>query len=91
MESCPGRNIALNGYPEWDSHPLNSILDAGIAISLNADDPPFFDTPTGMEYKNAVEHFGMSVSQLRDISRMAVEASFADVATKQQLLAKIGE
>ena len=91
LEICPGSNIALNVYPDWDSHPLNSILDAGIAISLNADDPPFFDTTTGMEYKNAVEHFGMSVSQLRDISRMAVEASFADVATKQQLLAKIGE
>jgi adenosine deaminase len=89
LEVCPGSNLALDVYPDWASHPLNSILDAGIPVSLNADDPPFFATTTGTEYQNAVEHFGLPVERLKDISRMAVTASFADPETKQQLLARI--
>ncbi|MGB2517120.1 MAG: adenosine deaminase, partial [Pseudomonadales bacterium] len=50
LEVCPGSNLALSVYPDWDSHPLNTILEAGISVSLNADDPPFFATTNGAEY-----------------------------------------
>jgi adenosine deaminase len=89
LEVCPGSNLALSVYPDWDSHPLNTILEAGISVSLNADDPPFFATTNGAEYQNGVDHFGLSIDQLKDISRMAIAASFADSETKQQLLARI--
>ena len=89
LEVCPGSNLALSVYPDWDSHPLNTILEAGISVSLNADDPPFFATTNGAEYQNGVDHFGLSIEQLKDISRMAIAASFADSETKQPLLARI--
>jgi adenosine deaminase len=89
LEVCPSSNLALKVYPDWASHPLNTILDAGISLSLNADDPPFFATTTGTEYQNAVTHFGLSVAQLKEISCMSIKASFADTETKQQLLARI--
>jgi adenosine deaminase len=89
LEVCPGSNLALSVYPDWDSHPLNTILEAGISVSLNADDPPFFATTNGAEYQNGVDHFDLSIDQLKDISRMAIAASFADSETKQQLLARI--
>ena len=89
LEVCPGSNLALSVYPDWDSHPLNTILEAGISVSLNADDPPFFDTTNGAEYQNGVDHFDLSIEQLKDISRMAIAASFADSETKQHILARI--
>lgn len=89
LEVCPGSNLALSVYADWDSHPLNTILEAGISVSLNADDPPFFATTNGAEYQNGVDHFDLSIDQLKDISRMAIAASFADSETKQQLLARI--
>ncbi|MGB1347181.1 MAG: adenosine deaminase, partial [Pseudomonadales bacterium] len=69
LEVCPGSNLALSVYPDWDSHPLNTILEAGISVSLNADDPPFFATTNGAEYQNGVDHFDLSIEQLKDISR----------------------
>ena len=89
LEVCPGSNIALSIYPDWDSHPLNHILQSGISVSLNSDDPPFFKTSVGTEYHNGVEHFGLSISNLYDITRMAIDASFADQSTKNQLLEKL--
>lgn len=90
LEVCPGSNLALDVYPDWASHPLNRILDAGINVSLNSDDPPFFATTAGTEYQNAVDHFGITTETLKEISRMAVRDSFADADTKEKLLARIG-
>ena len=90
LEVCPGSNIALSVYQDLASHPLNSILKAGISISLNADDAPFFATTVGSEYQSGAKDFGLDLEQLRDISRMAMQASFADADTKIRLLAVIG-
>lgn len=90
LEVCPGSNLALDVYPDWASHPLNEILAAGINVSLNSDDPPFFATTAGTEYQNAVDHFGIATETLKEISRMAVRDSFADADTKEKLLARIG-
>ena len=90
LEVCPGSNIALSVYPDLASHPLNQILEAGISTSLNSDDPPFFATSVGSEYQSGAKDFGLELEQLRNISRMAMQASFADVDTKARLLAVIG-
>jgi len=80
----------LSVYPDLASHPLNKILHAGISSSLNSDDPPFFATTVGAEYQSGAQDFGLDLEQLRNISRMAMKASFADVNTKTRLLAVIG-
>lgn len=90
LEVCPGSNIALSVYPDLARHPLKKILQAGISTSLNSDDPPFFDTSVGAEYHSAVQDFGLDLEQVRNISRMAMQASFADADTKARLLAIIG-
>jgi adenosine deaminase len=90
LEVCPGSNVALSVYPDLASHPLTKILEAGISTSLNSDDPPFFATTVGAEYQSGAKDFGLDLEQLRNISRMAMEASFADTDTKARLLAVIG-
>jgi adenosine deaminase len=89
LEICPGSNLALNVYPDWESHPLNLILASGISVSLNSDDPPFFDTSVGREYQNGSTFFNLSIEDLRNISVMAIKSSFVDKETKSRLLSKI--
>jgi adenosine deaminase len=62
------------------------LIDAGVAVTLNSDDPPFFHTTLGNEYDKA----GLDPAALRRIARTAVGASFADEATKRKLLREIG-
>ena len=89
LEVCPSSNLALSIYPDWKSHPFKQILAAGISVSLNSDDPPFFSTSIGREYHNSAKYFDLDIEQMREISRMAIQSSFADTHTKERLLAKI--
>jgi adenosine deaminase len=86
LEVCPGSNIALGLYPDRKAHPLHRLIAAGVRVTLNSDDPPFFHTSLGVEYDKA----GLGERELRGIARTAIEASFADEATKQRLLREIG-
>ena len=85
LEVCPGSNIALGIYPDRAAHPLHRLIEAGVRITLNSDDPPFFHTTLGAEYDQA----GLGERALRAITRTAIDGSFADEATKQKLLKEI--
>jgi adenosine deaminase len=82
LEVCPGSNLALGLYPNRNAHPLHRLIAAGVRVTLNADDPPFFHTTLGAEYDQA----GLDEAQLRRITRTAIETSFADEALKGKLL-----
>jgi adenosine deaminase len=82
LEVCPGSNIALGLYPDRNAHPLHRLIAAGVRVTLNSDDPPFFHTTLGTEYDRAA----LSDAQLKQITRTAIETSFADDATKAKLL-----
>ena len=89
LEICPGSNLALSLFPNWESHPLLTIMNKGISISLNSDDPPFFNTTVGQEYQNSAKNFNLNIEDLKQISLMAMEASFADIKTKSRLIEEI--
>ena len=82
LEVCPGSNVALGLYPNRAAHPLHRLIAAGVRVTLGSDDPPFFHTTLGTEYDKA----GLGEAALRTITRTAIEASFADEATKAKLL-----
>lgn len=85
LEVCPGSNVALGIYPDRAAHPLHRLIDAGVRVTLNSDDPPFFHTTLGAEYDEA----GLGEAELRHIARTTIEASFADAVTKQRLLREL--
>jgi adenosine deaminase len=82
LEVCPGSNIALGLYPDRAAHPLHRLIEAGVRVTLNSDDPPFFHTTLGAEY----DHAGLDAAALRKITRTAIETSFADESLKSRLL-----
>ncbi|MCW5747266.1 MAG: adenosine deaminase [Alphaproteobacteria bacterium] len=89
LEVCPGSNIALGVYRNLASHPLRRLIDAGCKVTLNSDDPPYFDTSIGREYATAGHAFGLTPRQLLDITETAVAAAFVDRDTRRRLTARI--
>ncbi len=89
LEVCPGSNIALKVYPDYESHPLKRFLEAGVRVTLNSDDPPFFHTTLAMEYERAETVFGLSHEVINAMTRTAIEAAFVDEATRTALLARL--
>ena len=90
LEVCPGSNLALGVYDSAADHPLGKLWDAGVRVTLNSDDPPFFHTDLSAEYAFAAEEKRLEEADLREITRTAIEAAFVDEATRERLLAKVG-
>lgn len=89
LEVCPGSNAALGLYPVLRFHPVNLLRRAGVRITLNSDDPPFFRTTLGREYSLTAKTFNWTQEDQRVFTRTAIEAAFCDKATKERLLAKV--
>jgi adenosine deaminase len=89
LEVCPGSNIALGVFPNFEAHPLRTFYDMGLKVTLNSDDPPFFHSSLANEYDIAKSRMGFSDEDLRKMTRTAIEAAFIDVETKKTLLTSL--
>ncbi len=91
LEACPTSNVATGVFGSYEQHPLRTLHEAGVKLTLGSDDPPYFGASIGGEYAVARERFGFEEGELRTITRTAVEASFADDAVKRALLNRLTE
>ena len=89
LETCPGSNIALSVFPDFNSHPLRKLYDAGVRVTLNSDDPPYFHTNLEREYEIARDEFGFDATMLAQCTRTAIESAFVDEGTRVQLLKRL--
>ncbi|KAA1185531.1 adenosine deaminase [Rhizobium tropici] len=89
LEVCPGSNVALNVFPDFQSHPLRKLRDAGVRVTISSDDPPFFHTSLKREYELASSAFGFRDEEIDAMTRTAIEAAFVDEATRAALLGKL--
>ncbi|WP_133127520.1 adenosine deaminase [Legionella nagasakiensis] len=91
LELCPSSNIKLGLFQSFADHPFPQLLDAGITISLNSDDPPFMRTTLAQEYAHVQEAYGYSDETMERITAMAIQRAFVDEETRQALLDKLNE
>lgn len=89
LELCPSSNIKLGLFPDLKNHPFPQLLEAGLMVSLNSDDPPFMFTTLGEEYKRVQAAYNYSDETMTAITAMAIESAFVDEETKQKLRQKI--
>lgn len=89
LEVCPGSNVALDVYPDFESHPLRKLRDAGVRVCISSDDPPFFGTSLAREYEIASGIMGFSDDEINAMTRTAIEAAFVEEPVRVQLLARL--
>lgn len=89
LEVCPSSNVATRLVASITEHPLPRLLEAGLVVTLNSDDPAMFRSPICGEYEAARTVFGLSDTDLAALARAGVEASFADEATKRRITDEI--
>ncbi|MGL5858869.1 MAG: adenosine deaminase [Angustibacter sp.] len=89
LEVCPGSNVALGVYREASSVPLRSLLRAGAALALGADDPLLFGSRLADQYRTAREVHGLDDVELADLARASVHGSRAPAPVRRTVLADI--
>ncbi|PZG23068.1 adenosine deaminase [Micromonospora craterilacus] len=89
MEVCPTSNVRTRAVARIEEHPLARLIEAGLLVTINSDDPPMFGTTLNDEYAVAAQLLDAGPAQLAELARNAVTASFLDPAGKQRISAEI--
>lgn len=90
VEVCPTSNLATGAVSDLDSHPVIAMVEAGVRVTINSDDPPMFATTLNDEYGVAARLLGLDDIGVGNLAKAAVRASFADHALQEKLLDEIG-
>ena len=85
LETCPTSNIATKIYKNYKDHPVKKLFDQGIKITVNSDDPPFFNASIAGEY-DVMQKLGLSDEDLKSLTRNAIEHAFCNQQTRTRLL-----
>ncbi len=88
---CPLSNVALRVVDRLDDHPLPRMLDLGMHLSINSDDPAYFGGYVGDNYEALATTFGWGIEELADFARMSITSTFLHEGTKVALIDEIGE
>ncbi|BCY19218.1 adenosine deaminase [Leptolinea sp. HRD-7] len=86
LEVCPSSNVCLHVVPDLTSHPLPRLMDEGLFVTINSDDPPMFNTNLTEEYLRITDEFGFSVPQLKQFVFNAARASLLPIDEKNTLI-----
>ncbi|MFJ5926342.1 adenosine deaminase [Kitasatospora sp. NPDC092948] len=89
LEVCPTSNLATRVVERIEDHPIRQMVDAGLLVTVNSDDPPMFGTDLNTEYAVAAKLLGLDETGIAALARNAVEASFLDAAGKRRLTGEI--
>jgi len=89
LEVCPSSNVTLGIVPSLAQHPIRMLRDAGVAVTVNSDDPPFFATTLTQELGHAVRLLELDEVRLAALQRRAIDASFAPAALRTSVHAAI--
>ncbi|GAB4353893.1 MAG: adenosine deaminase [Kiloniellaceae bacterium] len=88
---CPLSNIRLCVFDDMTAHPLKMMLDRGLMVTVNSDDPAYFGGYVNDNYIAVRQALGLSNEELALIARNSFEAAFLDKFTKTRYLAELDE
>ncbi|MBX6389709.1 MAG: adenosine deaminase [Frankia sp.] len=86
LDVNPTSNLRTGVVADYASHPLPKLIELGVPVSLNSDDPPMFGTTLREEYLHALRDLGLSRGSVARLAAAAVRHSFLDPDRKVELL-----
>jgi len=89
LTMCPLSNIKLRVFNQLSDHNLKRLLDRGLKVTVNSDDPAYFGGYIGDNYLALAEALELSREDLARLARNSIEATFLPSRRRQDLLAEL--
>ena len=86
---CPLSNLKLCVFPDLASHNLQHLLDAGLAATVNSDDPAYFGGYMNDNFTQTFAATGLQAQHAYSLSKNSFEASFIGAAAKRRYIDKL--
>ena len=85
LELCPTSNRLTNSVPSIRAHPLRKLMEAGVMVSINSDDPHLFGIDLCHEYDILHSELGLTEEDFDRINNDAAVCSFLPFEEKQRV------
>ena len=83
---CPLSNVKLRVFDKILDHNLKRMLDLGLRVTVNSDDPAYFGGYVDQNFQAVQEGLHLSRDDVYELTKNSFEASFLDAESKQRLL-----
>jgi len=85
---CPLSNVKLRVFPNLRAHNLKQLLDRGLLVTVNSDDPAYFGGYVADNFRDTAAALGLGREQLLTLARNSFVASFV---SEEQRRAYLGD
>jgi adenosine deaminase len=82
---CPLSNVKLRGFETMEDHNLKRLLDRGLCVTVNSDDPAYFGGYMTENYLAVQEALNLDLEDIRSLAKNAIQATFLGQEEKQGL------
>jgi aminodeoxyfutalosine deaminase len=89
LEVCPTSNLRTGAVASLAEHPIRTLLDAGVPVTLATDDPAMFGADLNREYELCHTLWGLAPGELADLARASARAAFCSAERRDAILAEI--
>lgn len=86
---CPLSNTALRNVDTMEAHPLRKLMDAGLLVTVNSDDPAYFGGYVNENYLQAAEALNLSLTEIALLAKNSFTASWLSDDVKQSRISEI--
>ncbi len=81
---CPLSNLKLCVFPRLEDHNIRHLLEGGLAVTVNSDDPAYFGGYVNDNYLQIVAATGLTTAQAWQLAHNSFEASFVDAGQRKR-------
>jgi aminodeoxyfutalosine deaminase len=85
LEVCPTANVCLALVPDLAHHPFDQLYRGGLQVSVNSDDPGFFNTNLTREYLRLAQTFGYDADQLAGLALAGLRQAFLPAPERAEI------
>jgi adenosine deaminase len=88
---CPLSNVRLRVVDDIRHHPLRRMMEAGLLVTVNSDDPAYFGSYVNENYAAVRDGLDLSDEDLAQLARTSFEAAFLPPEEKQSLVRRVND
>jgi adenosine deaminase len=88
---CPLSNLRLHVIDTMEKHPLKKMMEIGLMVTINSDDPAYFGGYLNENYLTVQRALKLDGKDIYNLAKNSFEASFLSMLEKEKMIAKLNE
>ena len=86
---CPLSNLELKVVDDLKDHPMLQLMEAGLMVTINSDDPAYFGGYLNENYIQIAAALNLSKKQITELAKNSFKASFLSDVEKEKLMNQV--